>query len=101
METAFKILAVTLAGVAAYFLWQGNADRAFATVVFGAVAFFLSVRFQVKGRLDQRAAEREEEELRRQEEEETEEEETPQLNEMPANARFDNQSQTVDKEPNL
>ena len=64
MEIVFKILAVILAGVAAYFLWQGNADRAFVSAVFGAVSFFLSVRFQVKERLRQREALREEEEMR-------------------------------------
>ena len=64
MELAFKLAAVILAGIAAYFLWQGNGDGAFVAAVFGAVSFFLSVRFQVKGRLKQREIEREEEEMR-------------------------------------
>lgn len=102
MERFFQILAVILAGVAAYFLWEGNADRAFATAVFGAVSFFLSVRFQVKARNDQREAERlEEEEMRREGEEETEEDsdsETPQLNEMPAKEELNNGQRTTDKE---
>ncbi|HVE58552.1 MAG TPA: hypothetical protein VNB22_17090 [Pyrinomonadaceae bacterium] len=102
MDITFKISAVILAGIAAYFLWQGNADRAFAAAVFGAVSFFLSVRFQVKDRLEQRAAEREEEERRREEEaefeEEIEEDETPQLNEMTASEQIDNQQRTADKE---
>jgi len=101
MELIFKILAVILAGVAAYFIWQGNADRAFATAVFGAVAFFLSVRFQVKERLKIREAEREEEERRREEEEEEFDEfedELPQLNEMPAQEQFDNERRTTGKE---
>ncbi len=51
MERLFQITAVILIGVAAYFLWQGNKDGAFIAAVLGAVAFFLSVRFQVKGRL--------------------------------------------------
>jgi hypothetical protein len=103
MERFFQILAVILAGVAAYFLWQGNADRAFAAAVFGSVSFFLSVRFQVKARNDQRERERLEEERRREAEEESEEFEEefdedfdendeaapPRLNEMPARARFD------------
>ncbi len=99
MELTFKILAVILAGIAAYFLWQGNADRAFASAVFGAVAFFLSVRFQVKERLKIREAEREEEERRREEEEEFEEfeDESPQLNEIPAQEQFDNTQPTADK----
>ena len=62
MERLFQILAVILAGIAAYFLWNGNNDAGFVSVVGGAVSFFLSVRFQVKERLDQRAAERLEEE---------------------------------------
>lgn len=54
MERFFQITAVILIGVAAYFLWQGNGDGAFVAAVLGAIAFFLSVRFQVKGRLKQR-----------------------------------------------
>lgn len=106
MELIFKILAVILAGVAAYFLiWQGNADRAFVTAVFGAVSFFLSVRFQVKARNDQREAERlEEEEKRRRGEEETEEDfesQTPELNEMPAQEVINNEQRTTDNEPKI
>ena len=59
MERLFQILAVILAGVAAYFLWSKNGDGAFISAVFGAVAFFLSIRFQVKERLKQRAIENE------------------------------------------
>jgi multisubunit Na+/H+ antiporter MnhC subunit len=54
MEKFFQILAVILIGVAAYFLWQRNSDGTFVASVLGAVAFFLSVRFQVKKRLKQR-----------------------------------------------
>lgn len=54
MERIFQILAVILAGVAAFFLWNGNGDRAFIAAVLGAVAFFLSVRFQVKARMKKR-----------------------------------------------
>ncbi|MET0754188.1 MAG: hypothetical protein ABWZ66_12480 [Pyrinomonadaceae bacterium] len=54
MELVFKILAVILAGIAAYFLWKGSGENAFITAVLGAVSFFLSVRFQVKARLKQR-----------------------------------------------
>lgn len=57
MEKIFQIAAVVLAGIAAYFLWQGNGDRAFITAVFGAVCFFLSVRFQVKARNEKRERE--------------------------------------------
>ena len=51
MERIFQIVAVILAGIAAYFFWQGNADGAFVSGVLGAVSFFLSVRFQVKERM--------------------------------------------------
>jgi len=51
MERLFQISAVILIGIAAYFLWSGNKDGVFIAAVLGAVAFFLSVRFQVKGRL--------------------------------------------------
>lgn len=50
MERTFQIVAVILAGIAAYFLWSGNSDGAFVSAVAGCVAFFLSVRFQVKER---------------------------------------------------
>ena len=53
MERFFQILAVVLAGIAAFFLWRGNAETAFVCAVLGAVSFFLSIRFQVKNRLKQ------------------------------------------------
>lgn len=59
VDTVFQILAVALGGAAAYFLWLGNKDGAFVSAVLGCVAFFLSVRFQVKARNDVREAERE------------------------------------------
>lgn len=58
MERAFQMSAVIMALVAAYFLWTGNKDGAFVSVVAGCVAFFLSVRFQVKARNQLREAER-------------------------------------------
>ena len=58
MEHVFQIMAVILAGVAAYFLWLGNNDWFFLSAVVGAVCFFLSIRFQVKQRLRQRETER-------------------------------------------
>ena len=58
MERLFQILAVILAGVAAFFLWRGNWDAMFVSAVFGAVCFFLSIRFQVGERLKIREAER-------------------------------------------
>ena len=55
----FKILAVILGGIAAYFLWTAKNDAAFASVVGGCVCFFLSVRFEVKERNRLRSAEAE------------------------------------------
>lgn len=57
MERVFQIAAVLLAGIAAYFLWDGNKDGAFISAVLGCVSFFLSVRFQVKERNRLREAE--------------------------------------------
>jgi hypothetical protein len=62
MERLFQILAVILAGVAAFFLWRGNPDATFVTAVFGAVCFFLSVRFQIRDRMNAREAEKQREE---------------------------------------
>ncbi len=57
MERIFQITAVILIGVAAFFLWKGNNDWMFISAVVGAVCFFLSVRFQVKERMQQREKE--------------------------------------------
>ncbi len=97
MERFFQISAVILAGIAAYFLWQGNADRAFASAVFGAVSFFLSLRFQVKERLKQREAER----IEAENDEEKEFEESPRLNEMSANEQLDNEQLTTKDEQKI
>lgn len=53
----FQILAVILLGVAAYFLWLGNRDGIFVSLVLSGCAFFLSMRFQIKERLKNRDAE--------------------------------------------
>ena len=58
IDTVFQILAAALAVAAAYFLWVGNKDWAFVTVVLGCVSFFLSIRFQVKARNAVREAEK-------------------------------------------
>ena len=59
LELIFKLLAVILVGVAAFFLWQKNWEGVFAAAVLGICAFFLSMRFQLKARLDKRKAEEE------------------------------------------
>jgi hypothetical protein len=56
MERIFQVLAVILAGVAAFFLYRGQTDAAFVSGVLSAVSFFLSIRFQIKERLNERAA---------------------------------------------
>ena len=50
IDRYFQIVAVILAGIAVFFLWQGNTDGLFVSAVLGAVAFFLSIRFQTKER---------------------------------------------------
>ncbi len=57
LERIFQIIAVILIGVAAFFLWKGNNDGLFIAAVVAAVSFFLSIRFQVKERLEQRKKE--------------------------------------------
>jgi hypothetical protein len=60
MERYFQALAVILAGVAAFFWWQGNSDWAFAAGVCAAASYFLSMRFQMKARIKKAYAGREE-----------------------------------------
>ena len=62
MDRVFQVAAVILAGGAGYFLWVANKDGAFVSAVLGCVAFFLSIRFQVKERNRIREAERNDEE---------------------------------------
>ena len=57
LEKIFQMIAVILVGVAAFFLWKGNNDGLFIAAVGGAVSFFLSIRFQVKERMEQRTSE--------------------------------------------
>lgn len=83
MERIFQIVAVILAGIAAYFLWQGNGDGAFVSAVLGAVSFFLSVRFQVKERNKQR-----------------EEEENFETKELEEKVRFEDEFETKDFQEN-
>ncbi|MGI8638994.1 MAG: hypothetical protein ACR2MG_03480 [Pyrinomonadaceae bacterium] len=57
MERLFQLLAVVLIGIAAFFLWRSNNDAMFISAVLGSVCFFLSYRFQVKERMEQREKE--------------------------------------------
>jgi uncharacterized membrane protein len=92
MERIFQILAVILAGVAAYFLWSGNSENAFVAGVFGAASFFLSLRFQVKERLRENA----EEEKKRKEVKSLDAENT--LDEISANEQINGQRMTDNEE---
>lgn len=56
LERTFQLLSVAFAAVSAFFLWRTDYDAMFVTAVIGAVAFFLSIRMQVKARLDERKA---------------------------------------------
>lgn len=58
MERFFQIMAAILAGVAVFFWWKGSNDAMFISTVVGSVCFFLSIRFQVKERMEQRAKEK-------------------------------------------
>jgi hypothetical protein len=51
MVRIFQILAVILAGVAVFFWWKENTDWAFASGVFAASSYLLSLRFQMKERV--------------------------------------------------
>jgi hypothetical protein len=54
LEFLFKILAVVLLGGAAIFLWQKNWDAFMIVGVLAFCSFFLSLRFQIKERLDKK-----------------------------------------------
>lgn len=54
MTRIFQILAVILAGIAAFFLWEQNSDWTFAFGVLAASSFFLSLRSQMKADLNER-----------------------------------------------
>jgi preprotein translocase subunit SecF len=61
MVRAFQILAVALIAAAAYFLIRAEFDDAFVTAVLGICSFFLSIRFTIKPRVQERLAARHEE----------------------------------------
>ncbi len=56
MEFGFQILAVILAGIAAYFYWSGNSDGSLVAGIFASCSFFISYRFRIKTRIDARKA---------------------------------------------
>jgi len=59
MKKFFQLLAVVLAGAAAYFLWTSQPEAAFVTVVLGVVSFFFGVRTDMKEQNRIHKAERE------------------------------------------
>jgi len=56
MVRIFQILAVVLAGAAAFLFWRGDSDMTFVVSVLAACSFFLSIRYQMKARIDERNA---------------------------------------------
>jgi len=52
MEASLKIAALLFAGIAVYFWWAGNQDGIFVALVLAACCYFLSMRFQIKARLN-------------------------------------------------
>ena len=60
MARLFQLLAVVLAGAAAYFLWTSQPEAAFVTVVLGVVSFLFGVRTDMKEQNRIHKAEREE-----------------------------------------
>ena len=58
MVQLFQILAVILAGVAAFFYLKEYSDWAFASGVLACCSFFLSLRSQFRARIKERDIER-------------------------------------------
>lgn len=54
MVRIFQILAVVLAGAAAFLFWRGDSDMTFIVAVLAACSFLLSIRYQMKARIDGR-----------------------------------------------
>ena len=53
MVRIFQILAVVLAGAAAFLFWRGDSDMTFVVAVLAACSFFLSIRYQMKARISE------------------------------------------------
>ena len=58
-ELTFQLLAVMFGAIAAFFFWQEQTEVMFVAGVLGAVAFFLSIRMQVRTRVARRVSENE------------------------------------------
>jgi hypothetical protein len=57
LEYLFYVIAVALAGAAAFLLWQQNTEWAFAAGVLSACAYFIGLRFKLKPVVERRKAE--------------------------------------------
>lgn len=57
MELTFKIIAVVLGLIAVYFIWKGDLDAVFVSLVLAACSSLLVMRFRAKGRIARRQAE--------------------------------------------
>ena len=55
MERILQILAAAFLIAAAYLLWRGVTDWSFVCGVLAACSFFVSMRFQIKARIPERA----------------------------------------------
>ncbi|REJ79203.1 MAG: hypothetical protein DWQ47_00210 [Acidobacteria bacterium] len=62
MERLFQAAVVVFVAAAALFFYWGSMDGVFISIVLACLSYFLSVRFQVKARLEERARTRELEE---------------------------------------
>ena len=54
MELAFKIITAVLTGIGAYFIWKGDFDGVFISLVLAACSALLVMRFRAKGRIAMR-----------------------------------------------
>ncbi len=54
MELTFKILAIVLGVIGVYFIWKGDLDAVFVSLVLAACSALLVMRFRAKGRISLR-----------------------------------------------
>ena len=57
MELTFKIIAVVLGIIAAYFIWKGDLDVVFVSLALTACSSLLVMRFRAKQRIAARKVE--------------------------------------------
>ena len=54
MELTFKIIAILLGMVGLYFVWKGDLDGVFVSLVLAACSALLVMRFRAKARIAER-----------------------------------------------